>query len=110
MNGGQGEEGAVAPNLRRLALLLLGGAVGVNHVGPGPVTRWVSFLDASQRTRQRDDVPFEAESDEVDDVDVYADKETCRALIPEGSSDEAHGASNVHGVTEDVEWESGQPS
>lgn len=68
-------------------------------------TRRVSFPDILKKL-DKENSPFEAQSDEVDDVDVYTDKETRGAFVPEGSSDEAHGAPNVHGIAEDVERES----
>jgi hypothetical protein len=67
-------------------------------------------FSTSYRKCSNENAPFEAQSDEVHDIDVYTDKETRGALVPEGSSDEAHGASDVHGVAEDVERESTRPN
>lgn len=53
--------------------------------------------------------PFVSQSNLVDNEDDGRDDQASRFLVPNGSPDEAHGRTVVHGVLHDIEREAGHP-
>lgn len=80
----------------------LAGTFCIDHRGKGATMKIIQCIDSYDSGKY---IPFVAECNDINDPYVEGDEETSRLLVPKGSGEETKGASNVHRVIQDVEWE-----